>query len=347
MGPTALGRKGTSWDLVRYLLQPCDPQWADARILGGLVSGEGLIYHVRDASTKTTKKGEEVVDEGVPDKRLLVLETEMSRTFKAMNRESNTLSDVIRQAWDAGALRTLAKNDPEKATDAHIAIICHATQADVRRHLTETDSANGFANRFLWLAVRRSKLLPDGGDLAGVDWEAIHRRMARIVAAARRCERMTRDARARDTWHAFYGELSAGKPGLLGAVLSRAEPQTMRLACLYALLDGSGIVRGEHLAAALEVWQYCQASARLIFGAAYGDPDAEKLLAALRETPGGLTRKEITRDVFGGHRKRQAIAALLSELLTTGMIHRRTDAPTGGRPAERWVLGGDPKGGAH
>ena len=185
----------------------------------------------------------------------------------------------------------------------------HATQADVRRHLTETDSANGFANRFLWLAVRRSKLLPDGGDLAGVDWEAIHRRMARIVAAARRCERMTRDARARDTWHAFYGELSAGKPGLLGAVLSRAEPQTMRLACLYALLDGSGIVRGEHLAAALEVWQYCQASARLIFGAAYGDPDAEKLLAALRETPGGLTRKEITRDVFAGHRKRQAIAA--------------------------------------
>ena len=347
VGPTALGRKGTSWDLVRYILQPCDPQWADARILGGLVSGEGLIYHVRDASTKTTKKGEEVVDEGVPDKRLLVLETEMSRTFKAMNRESNTLSDVIRQAWDSGALRTLAKNDPEKATDAHIALICHATQADIRRHLTETDSANGFANRFLWLAVRRSKLLPDGGDLAGADWEPIHRRMAPIVAAARRCQRMTRDAQARATWHACYGELSAGKPGLLGAVLSRAEPQTMRLAGLYALLDGSGVVRGEHLAAALEVWQYCQASARLIFGAAYGDPDAEKLLAALRAAPAGLTRKEITRDVFAGHRKRPAIAALLSELLTTGMIHRQADAPAGGRPTERWVLGWDPKGGAH
>ena len=114
VGPTALGRKGTSWDLVRYLLQPCDPQWADARILGGLVSGEGLIYHVRDASTKTTKKGEEVVDEGVPDKRLLVLETEMSRTFKAMNRESNTLSDVIRQAWDSGDLPDPGQERPRE-----------------------------------------------------------------------------------------------------------------------------------------------------------------------------------------------------------------------------------------
>ena len=32
---------------------------------------------------------------------------------------------------------------------------------------------NGFGNRFIWACVRRSKLLPDGGDLFSVDWTPI------------------------------------------------------------------------------------------------------------------------------------------------------------------------------
>ncbi len=52
----------------------------------------------------------------MPDKRLLVIETEMGRMLKAMNRDTSTLSDVIRQCWDSGSLRTLNRKDPLKAT---------------------------------------------------------------------------------------------------------------------------------------------------------------------------------------------------------------------------------------
>jgi hypothetical protein len=281
-----------------------------------------------------------VVDPGVPDKRLLIVETEWSRPLKAMNRDTNTLSDVIRQAWDNGNLRTLAKNRPVAATGAHVSIVGHSTEADIRKHLTTTDSANGFANRFLWVLVRRSKELPDGGNIVGLDWAPIQKEMEVVTRFARECGEIQRDPTARKLWHQIYGDLSAGKPGLVGAVLSRAEAQTMRLACLYALLDHCPVIEAKHLTAALALWDYCEASAKFLFGDLMANPDEEKLLAALRETPSGLSRKEITA-LWARNKPRSEVAELLSELLTGGLIHstREPSGGRGGRPTERWFAG--------
>jgi hypothetical protein len=344
VGATAVGRKGTSWDVVTWLLRVIDPEWADTRIQSGLVSGEGLIYHVRDEST-TKQKGKPVVDPGVTDKRLLVVETELSRTLKAMGWDRCTLSDVLRQSWDHGNLRILSRNQPVTATGAHISIVGHATQADIRRLLTETDMANGFGNRLLWPAVRRSKVLPEGGELDRINWTPITRKLTAIVATIRAWPdpKMRRDATAGKVWAGIYEPLSAGKPGLLGAILSRAEAQVMRLACVFAMLDRSREVCGRHLIAAVALWDYCEASARFIFGDSLGDPDAEKLLDALRKAKDGLTRKQIYVDVFHGHKKSGDIVKLLSNLLTAGLIHRSNLPSTGGRPTEAWRAGRDPK----
>ena len=80
-------------------------------------------------------------------------------------------------------------------------------------------------------------------------------------------------------------QLSAGKPGLLGAATSRAESQVMRLAMLYALLDRSPVIGSDHLLAGLAVWTYAEQSARYIFGSALGDPVADEILNHLRSTP--------------------------------------------------------------
>lgn len=355
IGPTAIGRKGTSLDLILWLLSLADPVWCRERIQSGLVSGEGLIYHVRDQEwgekeckdpvTKQIVRQTVLVDPGVSDKRLLVTETEMGRFLKAMNRDTNTLSDVLRQGWDTGNMRTLGKHSPVKATDAHVSLICHATQSDVRRHLTETDSANGFANRFLWPCSRRSKLLPSGGDLESVNWTSIQ---ARLRAAAEfascrdatgRGRRMTRDPLAAKAWHAIYEDLSAGKPGLIGKILSRAEAQVMRLACLYAVIDCSPMVAVPHLQAAIAAWEFCERSTRLVFGEGMGDPDAERLIDALKRNRDGLTRSQISTNVFKRNKKAEEIASLLTDLLTQGLIHRKTDQSNGGRRAERWCFG--------
>jgi len=55
--------------------------------------------------------------------------------LKQTERQGNTLSAVLRQAWESGNLRTLTKNSPTRATDAHVSIIGHITadEADLSR----------------------------------------------------------------------------------------------------------------------------------------------------------------------------------------------------------------------
>src|SRR5262249_45330809 len=130
--------------------------------------GQGLIWAVRDPikESKPTKEGgfhDVVVDTGEGDKRLLVVEEEFSQALKSMPLEGNILSAVVREAWDSGNLNPLTsgrKLKPVTAADAHISIIGHITKEELLRHLNATEQCNGFANRFLWLTVERSKQIP-------------------------------------------------------------------------------------------------------------------------------------------------------------------------------------------
>lgn len=335
VGETAKGRKGESWGPVKALAEAVDPGWAAGRVMGGLSSGEGLIYHVRD-EVRGERKGEEVIlDPGEPDKRLLAMEGELASLLKVMTREGNTLSPTIRQAWDGDRLRTMTKNSPTRSTGAHISIIGHVTKAELLRHLSDTEAANGFANRFLWLMVRRSKKLPFGGDLPREDLQVLAQRLDSAVRFARKPRPVRWGASAREPWAEVYGPLSEGKPGLFGAVVGRAEAQTLRLATLYAVMDESETIEYEHLAAALALWGYAEESACYIFGDATGDPVADDILEALRASEGrGLSRTDI-RDLFGRHKSADRINGALGELLKLGRV-RKEDVPTGGRPSERW-----------
>jgi hypothetical protein len=335
VGETAKGRKGESWGPVKTLAEAVDPGWSAGRVMGGLSSGEGLIYAVRD-EVRGERKGEEVVlDPGEPDKRLLALEGELAGLLKVMAREGNTLSATIRQAWDGDRLRTMTKNSPTKATGAHISIIGHITKAELLRHLSDTEAANGFANRFLWLMVRRSKELPFGGDISHENLKGLSRRLDAAVRFGRKPRPVRWGVSARGPWAEVYGPLSQGKPGLFGAVVGRAEAQTLRLATLYAAMDESETIEYEHLAAALALWGYAEESARYIFGDATGDPVADDIAEALRAAGGdGLSRTEI-RDLFGRHKSADRITRALSELLKLGRV-RKEDVPSGGRPTEKW-----------
>jgi hypothetical protein len=336
VGDTSKGRKGMSWGHVRELMHATDERWTVERVLHGLSSGEGMIYAVRDRVEGENKKGEKVVlDEGVEDKRLLVLETELAGVLKVMTREGNTLSPVIRQAWDDGALQTLTKNSPMKATEAHISIVGHITKAELLRHLTETEAANGFANRFIWLMVKRSKELPFGGEWHKVDTTPLVRRLSSALEFGSAPVEVTWEDNAKEIWREVYGPLSEGKPGLFGAVVGRAEAQVVRLAALYAVMGESHEIQREHLLAALALWDYGEKSARYIFGDATGDPMADRIFEALRAVgKDGMSRTEISH-LFGRNMSSERVTRALSLLLGAGRVRRKTQK-TGGRQAERW-----------
>jgi hypothetical protein len=336
VGDTSKGRKGMSWGHVRELMGAADEQWIKERVLHGLSSGEGLIYAVRDRLEGENKKGEKIVlDEGVEDKRLLVLEAELAGVLKVMSREGNTLSPIIRQAWDDGALQTLTKNSPMKATAAHVCIIGHITKAELLRHLTDTEAANGFANRFIWLLVKRSKALPFGGEWFKVDVASLVRRLSSALEFGSVPVEATWGDDARDIWARVYGPLSEGKQGLFGAVVGRGEAQVMRLAALYAVMNKSHEIESEHLLAALALWDYAEQSARYVFADATGDPVADQILEALRASgKKGMTKTEISH-LLGRNRSAARIDRALILLLSTGRARRKTQR-TGGRQAEKW-----------
>jgi hypothetical protein len=343
VGETAKARKGTSWSRIRRLFTLAEETWVTSRVASGLSSGEGLIWAVRDPIERQGRIGERnetryqtvLFDPGVEDKRLLILEEEFASTLRVMGREGNTLSPIIRRAWDDGNLSTLVKNSPCRASRALISIIGHITAQELRQYLTGTEAANGFANRFLFVCVRRSKLLPEGGCLSDSDLAPVARQTKEALAAARRIQAVRRNEEATVLWRAIYGELSEGRPGLLGAVISRAEAQTMRLAMIYALLDGSCLIAATHLQAALEVWKYCEASARCIFGSALGDSVADRIRRALLSSPEGLMRTDIS-NLLGRNTDQARIDRALGLLSTMGAA-KCVREESGGRPGERWL----------
>jgi len=336
VGASSKGRKGTAAGRVRAIAKLADETWAAEQTANGLSSGEGLINAVRNPVKKWNAKDkvEEVIDPGVPDKRLMVVEPEFAGALAAMERHGNTLSPVIRNAWDGHRLQTLTKSSPLKADGAHISIVAHITEAEARARLTRTDMANGFANRFLFLCVRRSRFLAHGGNLDEADLAKLGERTKEAIECARKTGRVVMTPEASAAWEAAYRELSAERPGLLGAVIARAEAQVIRLALIYALFDQSNTIDVAHLEAAMAVWAYAEESAVRIFGDSLGDPIADEILLALRRSGGGMTRSDI-HALFRRHRSADQVSAALTLLLKAGRVKFETKH-TGGRPVETW-----------
>ena len=110
----------------------------DGCLASGLSSGEGLIAQVRDAVDRRRRR------DAPADKRRLVLEQEFAQVLKVLSREGNTLSPIVRQAWDGDALQTMVRNNPLRASSAHIGVVGHITKDELLRYLTATELANGF-----------------------------------------------------------------------------------------------------------------------------------------------------------------------------------------------------------
>jgi hypothetical protein len=347
VGETAKGRKGVSGNQSRLLVQAIDPDWVERCNKSGLSSGEGLIWAVRDPIEKQHPIKEHgrvveyqtiVEDAGISDKRLLVTEAEFASTLRVLERDGNTLSALLRQAWDGQDLRVLTKNSPATSTAPHISLLVHITRDELRRYLGRTEAGNGFGNRFLWACVRRSQVLPDGGGI--VDWDPLVCELRATIEHARAVGELRRDPSAGALWRHVYGPLSSGRPGLLGAMTARAEAQVMRLACLYALGERSYVVGRAHLEAALELWRYCFDSARYIFGDCLGDHTADAILQALRRaSETGLTRAEILHSVFGRNKPAADIGRALGVLEEAQLARHAPDHTGGGaKPADRWFV---------
>lgn len=344
VGRTGGARKGTSWDPILDLFERALPDYPAEHIKGSVASGEGLISLVRDRSEKKVtakkKKGQlfepaetVIEDEGVTDKRLLLVSSEMSELLKVMGRSGNILSEVLRKAWETGNLDNLNKASPMRATGAHLSVIGHITPDGLAKHLTETEAANGFANRFLWMASKRSKALPEGGNIPPLNHHISAIRELVELASGRLI--MGRDECARFLWKAVYDDLIAEGVGMFAELTARRAPIVLRLSLVYALFDGLGVVLAEHLLAALAVWERSEATIRFLFGDATGDAAADALYEAMVNRAEGATRTNL-HAALGRNRPVAEIDRALTALQRAGKARPERQKGEGGREVEAW-----------
>jgi hypothetical protein len=325
VGDSAKARKGSSWDHVRRLLDDADPTLA-ARTLTGLSSGEGLIWAVRDPTPN---------DPGVTDRRLLVVEPEFASVLKTASRDISTLSPTLRSAWDGRPLAILTRNAPARATAAHVAVIGHITSVELQHHVSAVDVANGLLNRFLLIACRRTRLLPDGGHPDPLADTGLDRALAIALAAAHHAGQLRFTEPARALWHDAYRQLAQPQPGIAGQLGARAEAHTIRLALTYALLDRAPAIGPDHLQAALALQDYAARSAAWALEPDTGDPIAEQIHVALLRSPDGLTRTQL-RDLLNRNIPARRLDQALANLAVADKANRQRIL-TAGRPAELWT----------
>ena len=327
VGESAKARKGSSWDHVARLMDGADPGFV-TRTSTGLSSGEGLVWALRDPDG---------TDPGAPDPRLLVVEAEFASVLKMTARDVNTLSPVLRSAWDGRPLALLTRTAPARARAAHLAVIGHITAAELAHHVAGLETANGLLNRFLLIACRRARLLPEGGHPNPLAGTGLPERLAINLATARSAGRLRFSPAARKTWWDIYPTLSAASPGPGGALVARGEAHSVRLALLYALTDGARTIATTHLRAGLALWAYAARSATWAGERANAGPITDRIADALTAAGArGLTRTQI-RDTLGRNAPGADIDRALAELASGGRAHLHVDTATGGRPARTWT----------
>ncbi len=231
VGASSKARKGTSAKPVGRLFS--DMEWLASTSLGPFSSGEGIIYAVRDAMEKwDEKKGEMVTtDPGIIDKRLFVLDEEFAGALASTKREGNTLSMVIRCAWDDGTFDPLTKTNKIRATRAHVGWVSHITIDELHRKLGESEAFNGFANRILWVCARRGKLNPFPEPMPDDELGEIRERIAAVLEQTRGVDffHIKWGGAAKRAWsERYYQRLTQDHPGLVGCVVNRAEAQVVR-----------------------------------------------------------------------------------------------------------------------
>jgi hypothetical protein len=288
-------------------------------------SGEGLIERVRDPE-------DEEDEGGTTDKRLLIIEPEMSTVMAACARDGTKLPGILRQAWDGGRLSVLNRKKTV-ASYSHVAILGHITPREFRARLRESDLAGGTWNRYLPLYVERRKLLPLPVGLDEQEMTQLTKEFAAAIDRARHCRLITLSPDAIDLWRGeLYSEFIEFDEGTAAAdFVQRAAPYCRRLAALHAALDGRQRADAGDLAAAAHLIRYSIASARYVLDPAPRDVNLDKLRWAVDESGMAGLDREAARKIYSGHLTKSDLDDLIVRLTAGGSYVAETHK-TGGRP---------------
>jgi hypothetical protein len=343
VGDTSKARKGIGGSAIKEILDPVEKLH---KVHAS--TGEGIITAIEDAKQEWDQKTKKFVAHGgVEDKRLLLEHHEFGGLLTVMGRPGNTLSAVLRQAWDGDDLSVAVRGGGEyRASNPHVSVLGNITREELTALLTQTDATSGFGNRILWVYAQRRKTLPRPPGLnperVAEFQEKLHNLLTEIHGAGSyevKFWRLDRDQTV-GIWDEAYERLSSSAgPGLVGKLTDRQEAQARRLALVYALLGGRRRMIVQDLYAAFAAVSYSAQTVRFIAGGLGATSDENRVLTYLRGMAGGTaSRSAIRTEVFSGHKSSPELDSLRDKMIASGLIGREEVAVAGRQPSEAWKL---------
>lgn len=349
IGNSGKARKGTSeylservFEIAENMLASKYPAHATLRLHGGgLSSGEGIAYAIRDTSDDSNSD-----DMGVSDKRLLVIEPEFANVLAQCKRETSILSPTIRNLFDGKTLAPLTKTNRIKASNPHVVIIGHITQLELNAKSTIVEASNGFLNRFLICWIERDQLVPFPEKTSEQILDALANAIISIfefidseASLSNGQVEISFTEEAQAFWTAIYPTLTEDRDDIVGALMARKEMYARMLAMIFCVLDKRTKISVNHIEAALSWVDYVEASVEHVFRNAAQEKKqtearhlADRILSLL-SNQGSMSKAEINKGL-GKHVPAEKINEALKILETETCEVVRRKEETGGRARE-------------
>ena len=257
---------------------------------GGLSSGEGLAASMDDGNEGDAK--------AVTDKRLLVFESEFSNTMSMHQRAGNTVTMVLRNAFDGIDIKPMTKRDKVRVSDPYLCLMASITASELNSHEQSKNLAyNGMLNRFLILWQQPVKEVAFPKPMPNEQVDLFASLIAERILLARNLSHETHWKKVKNLsrpvsmsgpaislWEKEYGRLLNRPDCDLVMILTRRHRlHALIIASLLALMDKRLQISAEDISSALAWCEFSRKSVVYIFNVMKQQTDTQVLYRLSRK----------------------------------------------------------------
>lgn len=303
----------TAMDMLKYGSAINSNGTPPFEYMAGLGSGEGLLQAL-DGEGKTL-----LVDEG--EFRNII--------SKGSQGASNILIPKLTVLWDCPPIQSLrTRTNPVEARNPFLSIISGSTVDWIQEHLSSSDVAGGFANRFLYIKSYNTNPIswPDRPDEDKSSKFISHLNdiylWSKDFFSAPEKGQLSVDNVAKGMWKKYYDDLFRRMRKMNdteSTLVQRIPVYAMKLAILYAASDFSQTIKEEHLYPAIEFAKQQEKDTFSIFlnyGASKDSKAEEKILGTIKEK-NHISKRDLCRIT---HMSLSEIEKLVRPWVASGLI---------------------------
>jgi hypothetical protein len=349
VGPSGTGRKGTAANIAKLFMREFDSTWEEHNIFYSLNSGQGIVHTVKNLDKSARERQGDGGGVGNGDRRAMFCIAEFGDVLRKAEQTSNTLLDTLRDCWDSGALENNSVTHNARIRGAAVSLLGMTTHEDLIERIDLRELATGTWNRVLMIQVDRSQVLPGnpptlGGEHVKDAVDELRANVERLRASylfgcVQGVEKPIKlSPAAAEMAVRLKAAAERGGRSWVDVGNARAYVQTLRVALVYAVADGSRTIEPEHLKAALSLIGHAASGVGSLATGELKDVIAQRILTHMRESPNeALSRTGVSTHVFAKNVAADKLEDAIRLLLKLGLLSEHR-VSTKGRPATMYRL---------